>query len=68
MRVVSVWYNSSGYLDIVHRDNATDKRLLEVLRKAVRQMEKRVNIKVEVREVDAFGDRRQEKIPKTFLV
>ena len=67
MRVVSVWYNSSGYLDIVHRDNATDKRILEVLRKAVRQMEKRTNIKVEVKEVDAFGVKEVE-VPKTFLV
>jgi hypothetical protein len=40
MRVVSIWYNSKGEIEIAHHDNATKKRILQVLKKAVRKLEK----------------------------
>jgi len=42
MRVLSIEYNSSGYLQIFHNDNATDKRILQILKRAVRKQEKKI--------------------------
>jgi hypothetical protein len=45
MRQISILFNSKGYLEVCCSGNATDKRILEVLCKAARQYEQKVNPK-----------------------
>jgi len=38
MRNIQIFYNTKGYLEVRHSDNATDKRIIEILQRAIKQL------------------------------
>ena len=39
MRKLLIEYNSSGHIEILNRENVSDKRLVEVLKKLIKKLE-----------------------------
>ena len=40
MRNIQIFYNAKGYLEIRHSDNATDERIIAVLKRAIKVLAK----------------------------
>ncbi len=43
MRTITINYNSSGFLEIRHSDNATEKRILAILKRAIGKQKKKAS-------------------------